>query len=178
MTKANRLSGETATSIALSSDSPRPWGWLGAVSVPSTAPAAPASARATLITAAPDFSATSRYFPSGVTAAPATAADGSGMERTSVTAGAGPVPPPSRSTTTDPLAEDTANAHRPSGVAATPNGLAAWADDVLAEPSAAPVAVAPEQPGDASARAGSAGTGPELPDAAGRRRRRARPGSR
>ena len=147
----------------------RPPACPAAASVPSTAPAVPASARATLITSAPLPSATSRYLPSGVTAAPAgppAPEDGSGTDLTTVTAGADPVPfaTLSRSTATDPAPDPdppavAANAHRPSGVAATPNGALPAATDVVpAGPSARPAAVAPEQPGDASACPVSAGT--------------------
>lgn len=55
-----------------------------------------------------------------------------------------------------------AYSHRPSGVTATPNGLPpVFTDAVPAGPSSAPAAVAPEHPGDASARAGSAAAGTE-----------------
>ena len=88
------------------------------------------------------------------------------MERIWVTAGAGAAPLPSRSTSTaDAVPADTANAQRPSGVAATPCALpSSGTVAVRAEPSAAPLAVAAEQPGDASARPGRAGTVPGPPD--------------
>jgi hypothetical protein len=81
------------------------------------------------------------------------------MDLTLDTAGADPVPAPavSRSTSTDD--DVVANAHRPSGVAATPNGLPPVVVDVVpAGPSRGPEAVALEQPGDASARPGSGAT--------------------
>ena len=170
VTNANRPSGVTATSIAPPGG---PFGCRGAASTPSTAPAVPASARATLSTTAPLPSATSRYRPSGVTTAPAgapAAEDGSGTYLTTVTAGADPTPleTPSRSTSTDAAtAPDPPNvvakAHRPSGVAATPNGERPAATDVVpAGPSARPGAVAAEQPGDASARPVGAGTAPAV----------------
>ena len=89
------------------------------------------------------------------------------MERIWVTAGAGAAPLPSRSTSTaDAVPADTANAQRPSGVAATPCALpSSGTVAVSAEPSTVPVAVAAEHPGDASARAGSTGAGPEPPGA-------------
>jgi hypothetical protein len=69
VTNVYRPSLEVATSIALADRAPWPVP-LGAASVPSTAPADPDSARATLMTSAPLPSAASRYVPSGVIVSP------------------------------------------------------------------------------------------------------------
>jgi hypothetical protein len=144
---------------------------VGALSDPSTAPAVPVSTRAVLSTVTPDPWATTRYFPSGVIAAPAgvPAPAGrragpdvavSGTDLTSVTRGAAVVPVPvlSLSTSTDAAAGPgpppvTANAQRPSGAATTPNGLPLVLTDVVPTAcSGATLAVALEQPGAASPR--------------------------
>ena len=114
VTNAKPPSGETATSMP-----PAPP--AGLVSVPSTAPGWPCSARATLITTAPLPEAANRYRPSGVsaspTAPPGTASPVRAMVRTLTGASAGP----RRSISTELMSAT--KAHRPSGVTTTPNGV-------------------------------------------------------
>ncbi len=134
----------------------------GSVSVPSTAPGWPCSARATLITTAPLPEAASRYRPSGVSVSPTADPQVRVMVRTMTGASAGP----RRNTSTELMSAT--KAHRPSGVTTTPNGLpGTWTMAVRTPFSRAELAVEVLQPGGGSARAGKNGAGGAVPLRAG-----------
>src|SRR5215469_9880106 len=163
VTNANLSSGETATSNAPSNpltgtDDFRVMD-AGAARVPSTAPAPPRSARATLITTAPSPSAASRYRPSLVMVSPS-GVPGTWTVATSAGASEPGAPGAPAVLNTSIEVPTATNAQRPSGVTATPNG---WPGTptiaVRTKPSEPDGDVAVAHRGDGSPRDGSGGIG-------------------